>query len=190
MLIVADIHFGKAAAFRASGIPVPSGTTQANLDLLDILIDRHDIRRIVFLGDFLHARAGRATATLAALGQWRRRRHALELILVRGNHDRHAGDPPPALEIAVVDEPWRIGPLALCHHPQSVEGAFALAGHLHPVYRLAAGGDALRLPCFVVDEHWALLPAFGAFTGGYQIAPRPGQRIYLVADDSILQLQP
>ena len=27
MLIVADIHFGKAASFRALGVPVPRGTT-------------------------------------------------------------------------------------------------------------------------------------------------------------------
>jgi metallophosphoesterase superfamily enzyme len=31
MLIIADIHFGKAASFRAQGIPVPRGTTTENL---------------------------------------------------------------------------------------------------------------------------------------------------------------
>ncbi|MBP0597234.1 ligase-associated DNA damage response endonuclease PdeM [Herbaspirillum sp. LeCh32-8] len=188
MLVVADVHFGKAAAFRAGGIPVPHGTTRANLDLLDILIERHAARHIVFLGDFLHARAARAEATLAALADWRARHTALRLTLVRGNHDRHAGDPPAGLGIEAVDEPWRLGPLAFCHHPQTVHGAFAIVGHLHPVYRLAAGGDALRLPCFVIDGNWAMLPAFGAFTGGYRIEPQPGQRIFLAAEDRILQL--
>lgn len=28
-LVVADAHFGKAAVFRARGVPVPRGTTQA-----------------------------------------------------------------------------------------------------------------------------------------------------------------
>lgn len=189
MLVVADIHFGKAAAFRAGGIPVPHGTTADNLALLDLLVERHGVRHIVFLGDFLHARAARAEATLAALAQWRGRQAALELTLVRGNHDRHAGDPPAGLGIAAVDEPWRAGPLAFCHHPQTVDGAFAIAGHLHPVYRLSSGADSLRLPCFVVDGQWAMLPAFGAFTGGYQIEPQPGQRIFLAAEDSILQLR-
>ena len=190
MLVVADVHFGKAAAFRAGGIPVPHGTTRANLDALDALVARHQVRHIVFLGDFLHARTARAPATLAELAQWRARHATLELTLVRGNHDLHAGDPPAALGMQVVDEPWRLGPLALCHHPQELPDAFVLAGHVHPVYRLAAAGDALRLPCFVIGRHGALLPAFGAFTGGYQVTPQAGQRIYLVADDRILPLPP
>ncbi|ADJ63775.1 ligase-associated DNA damage response endonuclease PdeM [Herbaspirillum seropedicae] len=188
MLILADVHFGKAAAFRAGGIPVPHGTTQANLARIDALVARHGVQRIVFLGDFLHARSGRAPHTLATLAQWRARHAALELTLVRGNHDSHAGDPPPELDMQVVDEPWRLGPLAFCHHPQTVAGAFALVGHLHPVYRLAAAGDALRLPCFVVDGRWAMLPAFGEFTGGYRVTPAPGQRLYLAADDCVLPL--
>ena len=37
-LLVADVHFGKAAAFRAGGIPVPGGTTAEALGRLDDLI--------------------------------------------------------------------------------------------------------------------------------------------------------
>ena len=120
MLLVADIHFGKAAAFRAGGIPVPHGTTRANLDALDALIATHGIGHILFLGDFLHAKTARAPATLLALQRWRESHPDLQLTLVRGNHDRHAGDPPPQLAVDVVDEPWRVGPLALCHHPQEL----------------------------------------------------------------------
>ncbi|EOA02505.1 calcineurin-like phosphoesterase [Herbaspirillum frisingense GSF30] len=188
MLILADVHFGKAAAFRAGGIPVPHGTTRANLDLIDALVQRHAVRHVVFLGDFLHARAGRVAGTLQALARWRSCNAGLSLTLVRGNHDHHAGDPPEALAMEIVDEPWRVGPLAFCHHPQTVDGAFAIVGHVHPVYRLAAAGDALRLPCFVVDGQWAMLPAFGDFTGGYRIHAQPGQRIFLAADDCVLPL--
>ena len=39
MLVVADVHFGKAATFRAAGVPVPSGTTQGNLARLSALIE-------------------------------------------------------------------------------------------------------------------------------------------------------
>lgn len=188
MLILADVHFGKAAAFRAGGIPVPHGTTRANLEAIDALVQQHAVRHIVFLGDFLHARAGRAAGTLAALAQWRGRNAGLTLTLVRGNHDHHAGDPPEALGMELVDEPWRVGPLAFCHHPQTVDGAFAIVGHVHPVYRLSSAGDSLRLPCFVVDGRWAILPAFGAFTGGYRVDTLPGQRIYLAAEDCVLPL--
>ena len=121
LLLVADIHFGKAASFRRLGVPVPQGTTEANLARLDALLDRlPDTRGLVFLGDVLHAASGRATATLQALHTWRERRAGLRLTLVRGNHDGHAGDPPTTLDIQVVDEPWPHAGLALCHDPATL----------------------------------------------------------------------
>ncbi len=44
-LLVADIHFGKAAAYRRLGQPVPHGTTQANLQRLDALLERYGCRQ-------------------------------------------------------------------------------------------------------------------------------------------------
>ena len=108
---------------------------------------------MVFLGDLLHSAHAHAPATLQALAQWRKQHAALELLLVRGNHDDHAGDPPAALGMQAVDEPLRLGGLALCHHPQPRDGAYVLAGHLHPCVVL--GGRAherLRLPCFHFGE--------------------------------------
>ena len=67
MLIIADIHFGKAAAFRALGVPVPRGTTTQNLLALDALLAMYACDEIIFLGDFLHARAAHAAATVAAM---------------------------------------------------------------------------------------------------------------------------
>jgi hypothetical protein len=48
MLVVADIHFGKAAAFRALGVPVPRGTTSQNLLALDALLASYASEEIVF----------------------------------------------------------------------------------------------------------------------------------------------
>jgi DNA ligase-associated metallophosphoesterase len=189
MLIVADMHFGKAASFRAKGIPVPRGTTQQNLDVLDALIASHGVRQIVFLGDFLHAKAAHAPATLAALYRWRERHPQLKLTLVRGNHDLRAGDPPAALGMTIVDEPWRVGGLALCHHPQRSTEGYVLAGHLHPVLRLSVGHDSLRLPCFVFGRHSAVLPAFGAFTGGYVVDPQAGEQVFAATDDAVFAIE-
>ena len=189
MLVVADLHFGKAASFRALGVPVPRGTTSANLAALDALLIVHDVAHIVFLGDFLHAKASHAESTMAALQTWRTRHAQLRLTLVIGNHDRHAGAPPAALGIALVEEPWRQGPFALCHHPDvPADGAYVLAGHVHPAARLAAGRETLRLPCFVVGAARAVLPSFGAFTGGHTVRAQAGERLYGVADDAIFAL--
>ncbi len=57
-LFVADVHFGKAAAFRALGAPVPKGTTADNLARLTALMEATGAARLVVLGDLLHARAG------------------------------------------------------------------------------------------------------------------------------------
>ncbi|MYM25096.1 ligase-associated DNA damage response endonuclease PdeM [Duganella sp. FT135W] len=188
LLVVADIHFGKAAAFRALGVPVPGGTTEANLAGLDGLLARYPVREILFLGDFLHARTARAPATLAAMQAWRARWPQLQLTLVRGNHDAHAGDPPAELGMTVVDEPYLRGPFACCHHPQLVDGSHVLAGHVHPVYHLRAGWETLRLPCFLLSPGQLLLPSFGVFTGGHAVQPQPGERVFVTSGEAVLEV--
>lgn len=185
-LLVADIHFGKAAAYRALGQPVPRGTTTSNLQRLDTLLARYRCRQLIFLGDFLHARQSHAPATLAALHAWRERHAGLDILLIRGNHDRGAGDPPPTLGIRVVAEPYLLGPFALQHEPTPHPSHHVLAGHVHPVCVLRGRGrQHLRLPCFSLEEHSTLLPAFGAFTGGMQVSAQPGRRLYAVGDGGV-----
>lgn len=190
MLIIADIHIGKAAAFRAGGIPVPHGTTRTNLEAIDALLKTYAIECILFLGDFLHARAARAPATLMVLQQWRDRHPTLHLILVRGNHDHHAGDPPAAMRMEVRDEPLIIDGLAFCHHPQPIDDAYVLAGHLHPVLRLRRGRESVRLPCFVFTDRVATLPAFGAFTGGFEVDSHIGAHFFVCAGDDVFLIPP
>ena len=190
MLIIADIHFGKAAAFRALGVPVPRGTTTQNLLALDTLLARYACEEIVFLGDFLHARAAHAAATVAAMLAWRARHRDVRLTVVRGNHDAHAGDPAAALCIRMVDEPHSVGKLSFCHHPDTAAPGYVLAGHVHPVYHLRADGDGLRLPCFLLGPSHAILPAFGAFTGGHALRPAAGERVYVTADAAIFAIPP
>ena len=187
MLLIADPHFGKAAAFRAGGIPVPSGTTDNALSRLRTIVSRTDARRIAFLGDLLHAKAGRSRTMLDALSSWRATNSDLELILVRGNHDRHAGDPPGELGVNCIDAPWVTGPFALAHHPVASTVGYTIAGHIHPGIRLyGRGGDRARLPCFYFGRDYAVLPAFGDFTGLADFDYMPDDRIYAVAGDEVI----
>lgn len=187
MLIVADIHFGKAASFRALGVPVPHGTTAQNLAALTLVMAKYHVQHIVFLGDFLHAKAAHASATMLALRAWRQQHCDVRLTLVRGNHDRHAGDPVD-LDIDRVDEPFLFTPFAFCHHPDLIAADFVMAGHVHPVARVTAAGDSLRLPCFVIGATRAVLPSFGAFTGGYEVTAAVGEGIFLCAGNTVQQL--
>jgi uncharacterized protein len=186
-LLIADPHWGKAATFRAHGLPVPGGTTAADLARLDQAIESTAARRLIVLGDFWHARRGRTAAIDAALQAWRARHTPLDVLLVRGNHDRHAGDPAAALGFEVVDAPFLLPPFTLSHHPVSASGTYTLAGHLHPAVRLRGPGRSReRLPCFVVGQDLAILPAFGAFTGAADVEPGPDVAVYAVAGDEVI----
>lgn len=190
LLLLADPHWGKAASFRAGGIPVPGGTTRQGLARLTRALGRTGAQGVVILGDFLHARSGRAVETLRALDEWRAAHRRLELLLVRGNHDRHAGDPPAGLEIDCANGPLAMGPFLLAHHPTGSAEAYGIAGHLHPAVRLSGPArERQRLPCFWFGRHGVVLPAFGEFTGGADVAPAPGDRVFVVAEEEIVEIR-
>jgi DNA ligase-associated metallophosphoesterase len=189
MLLVADPHFGKAASFRALGVRVPRGTTDGALARLDALVARLAPERIEFLGDFLHAREGRNPETFAALAAWRARHAGVEMRIVRGNHDRRAGDPPDDVGIACVDGPVREGSLALAHHPAPCDGAYVLAGHVHPcVVLVGPARQRERLPCFLLGAEVGVLPAFGDFTGCAEVEPADPDQVWVVAGDQVLRV--
>src|SRR5215212_9326580 len=129
-LVVADLHWGKAATFRSVGIPIP--TTSDDLARLDSALQRTQARRMVVLGDLFHAKAGRvASHTLAELRRWRSLAAPVEILLVRGNHDRHAGDPPADLRINCINAPAFVPPFIFRHEPAVSDGGYGLAGHVH-----------------------------------------------------------
>lgn len=190
-LLIADAHLGKAVSFRRQGVPVPQGSTTDNLAALSALIARLDVRRIVFLGDLLHSAHAHSAATQAALAQWRDCHRDLDLTLVRGNHDDHAGDPPAALGFEVVDEPLCVGPWALCHHPNAQADGYVLAGHLHPCVSLQGRArERLRLPCFWFGDQVGVLPAFGEFTGMHPIKALPRDRVYALTGVGVVEVPP
>jgi uncharacterized protein len=188
-LLVADPHFGKAAAFRAAGVPVPRGTTTGSLARLDAALGRTGARRIVFLGDFLHAREGREPETTRVVAEWRRRRSVIDMVLVRGNHDKRAGDPGPEIDIRCVDGPVVEPPFVFTHKPAMSDLGYVICGHVHPAARLTGPGrETLRLPCFWAGARTMVLPAFGEFTGAAEIDAEQGDRVWVIADGVVLDV--
>ena len=205
-LIVADVHFGKAATFRAGGIPVPGGTTAEMLRRLSAALDRTAATRLLILGDLLHARTGRAPHTLEQVAAWRAARPTLAVTLIRGNHDTRAGDPPADWGIECLDAPVVEAPFAWLHEPLTsdelrvtsdefrddtrhsslVTPHYPVAGHVHPAVALGGNGRALTLPCFYFGRDYALLPAFGEFTGTAVVRPRPGEQVFVLAGEEIV----
>ena len=192
LLLVADFHLGKAHSFRRLGVPVPGGTSEANLVRLGALVDRLQASEVVFLGDFLHAARSRSGPGIAAFAAWRAARPGLRLGLVRGNHDQRAGDPPAELGIHVVDEPSLRGPWALCHYPAppaGPAGPAVLAGHLHPGAVLAGKAmDRLCLPAFHAARGVLVLPAFGEFTGLKAVPREEGDQCFVTDGQQVHRL--
>lgn len=193
-LFVADIHLGKAAVFRARGLPVPQGTTRTTLQRLSAVIDRTGASELVVLGDFLHARESLAPATMLALRAWRDRHVRLECAIVEGNHDAHAGQVHASFDMRTLPGSYRRGALHGVHHPEDAAtepGALTLAGHVHPVVRLSGRHDSLRLPCFWLRRAVLTLPAFGEFTGGFLIGRRTAaDEDCFVVSDRVTRLRP
>jgi DNA ligase-associated metallophosphoesterase len=185
------VHFGKDTTFRARGVPVPAGTTAVDLARLDRLLHDTAATTLVFLGDLFHAREAHRAGPQRALREWRARHAGVDMILVEGNHDRHAGAPAAEIGIRLEAEPFALGPLALCHHPQQIDGQHVLAGHLHPCVRLyGVAYDSVRLPCFWLQPALTILPAFSEFTGGARIERAAGDRVIAVAEDCVIELPP
>jgi uncharacterized protein len=189
-LLIADTHWGKAATMRSAGLPIPGGTTSADMERLSGLVRRTGARRIVFLGDVIHARRGRAAKTLAAVAQWRDCHSELELVLVRGNHDRHAGDPPKELNIRCADAPLVEAPFVFQHFPAPSEHGYALAGHTHPAVKIhGRAGERATLVCYHFTPRCGTLPAFGSLTGCAIVHPGPEDLVYGIADGDVVPIR-
>jgi DNA ligase-associated metallophosphoesterase len=169
---------------------LPAGTTTRLVERLARSVESTGADTVVFLGDFLHSKAGRAPRTLERFAAWRDGCGGLKLRLVRGNHDARAGDPPVEWGFDCVEEGEVAGPFVLAHHPGALVGGYALSGHIHPaVYIAERAGPGMRLPCFWMARDYAVLPAFGEFTGTAVVEPEAGDRVFVVADDEVIEVR-
>lgn len=190
-LLVADLHLGKGAAFRAAGLGVPAGSTTDTLARLDVLVRALDPARVVILGDLVHARSSLTSAVREVFAAWRRAHAHRDVVLVSGNHDRAAGALPADWQLEVVAQGHGLGPFDAWHHPPVGAPRPWMAGHEHPGVRVRdPRGGRLVAPCFVVEEGGVIVPAFGAFTG-LAIREHAGpERLIAVADHRLVDVSP
>lgn len=188
-LLVADVHLGKAATFRAAAVPVSDESSAADLRRLSVVLERTNVRRLVVLGDLVHARAGLSPAVVEAVTRWRETHAAVEMLLVRGNHDDAAGVVPASWGFDECDGPLVEPPFVLRHTPEADERGYVLAGHLHPNVRLRGPGrETLVLPCFLAEPAFLVLPAFAAFTGSVCVRPGRAARVFVPADGEVIEV--
>jgi DNA ligase-associated metallophosphoesterase len=172
LLVVSDLHLEKGSSFATRGVLLPHYDTVATLSRLAAVIARHDPRTVIALGDSFHDRKAhdRLSATdrdaIAAL-QMRR-----DWIWISGNHDPAL---PPDLGGVVASE-VAVGGIAFRHEPTGASGE--IAGRLHPKARVATRGRSMERRCFACDGERAVMPAFGAYTGGLSIRDAAFAKIF------------
>lgn len=179
-LLIADLHLGKADTFRAAGIALPTGGTRLDLERLGECIDQNGACRVVVLGDLLHGSI-RNTHWQRQWHAWRDARDGLAIEVIGGNHDRSITK--VQLGIRFLGPQLQQGPFELRHAPSRTATAHVICGHLHPVVRLPRLTG--RWPAFVLGSRQTILPAFSAFTGGYEVSLRDG-RLAVCARQSIV----
>ena len=173
LLAVADLHLEKGSSFAERRVLLPPYDTAATLARLSQVIARYAPRIVVALGDSFHD--GRGPARLAdtdrasLLGLQRGR----DWIWIAGNHD-----PEPAENIGGrFTATWALGALTFRHAPeQAAQGE--IAGHLHPVARVAGRGRAVSRRCFASDGRRMVMPAFGAYAGGLNVRNRAFANVF------------
>ena len=183
-LVVADLHLGKSAVFRAKGLPLPEGDVARDLGWLADLARLHGAAELVIAGDLFHGPVGITPEIDEELGRFVEKL-ACPLRLVEGNHDAkiRKWTAEPSLER---------GGVTILHDPKDAEGqGLSLAGHWHPITRIPDGKrTSLRLPCFLLRKHVLILPAFGSFTGGAVMEPEKGDRFFVPLREKVVELPP
>lgn len=165
-LVFADLHFEKGSSYARGRQFLPPYDSRATLLRMAQAIARHKPAQVIALGDSFHDRDAadrlgeEERALLAGFGK------AAHFIWIAGNHDPH----PPAWLGGEITDGHRLGGLTFRHEPLSIFHAGEVAGHLHPCASVAKWGRSVRRRCFVSDGLRILLPSFGAYTGGLDVA--------------------
>ncbi len=182
-LIVADVHVGKSETYRHLGVPVPDGVMRESLERLRQAAELTLATRLIVLGDLVHHARGLTEPVISGVANWRHTMN-LDVILVRGNHERGVKMLPPEWSIEDAGDRMDDGPFVFRHEPSGHCGNYVWCGHLHPTVRVQRS----RVPCFRIGLQQAILPAFSAFTGGRGDVIAEMEQVFAIAEGQVVEL--
>lgn len=188
MLIVSDLHIGKSAHFRKSGIQVPDTIGHTDLQRLTILLKEYDPKILLVTGDMFH---NNINSDADAFMEWRRRHSSLRVILIKGNHDALRNEDYKTLSIEVHQRELICNPFRFIHDkPKTFDEYYNITGHVHPgIVLYGRARQRLKFPCFYFGETCAVLPAFSVFTGLAILTPEKGDRFYAITPEKLVELK-
>jgi uncharacterized protein len=168
LLLVADLHLEKGSAFAKRGVLLPPYDTASTLSRLARLVEHYAPRVVVALGDSFHDDHGPLRMSDLDRIKLKGLQRGRDWVWIAGNHDP---DLPRDVGGRFADV-LAIGGLTFRHEPSEQAQNGEIAGHLHPVARVAQRGRAVSRRCFATDGQRLVMPAFGAYAGGLNVRDR------------------
>jgi DNA ligase-associated metallophosphoesterase len=189
-LILSDLHIGKSGHFRKNGIAIPPQIFLQDLDRLSEEIAFHQPIQIIIVGDLFHSHSNKEHDYFL---EWRNLHPQISFHLVLGNHDIVDRAWYAQANIQLHEEALSMAPFAFVHDIEKLEslgGHYFISGHIHPAVNMKGlGKQSIKLPCFYFGEGYAVLPAFGKFTGTHLISPNNSDVVFGFTETHILQIQ-
>jgi len=185
-ILLSDLHWGKSAHFRKHGIAMPGSTQVKDGLILAGLIRQHQAERMIVAGDFFHSRHNKEVDDFST---WRQAHQSLHIDFVPGNHDILPQRLYHSWSLQVHEQGMRINDIYITHDQEKERSApFNIYGHVHPGVKLQGlGRQAVTLPCFCINDHCMILPAFGQFTGCHLIQSRDYKNIFVIGEGKVMQ---
>ncbi len=184
LVIVSDVHLGKAGHFRKNGIPISSEIHLDDLNRLTHIITRYPCKTMIFLGDLFHSDYN---AEWQHFLDWINQYDDIEFILVKGNHDVMPDQHYLSGNLRIV-EYYEVRPFCFTHEKIDSD-LYNLSGHIHPgVNMVGAGKQRVKIPCFYFSDFHGVLPAFGNFTGNHTIRPRSTDQVFGIINGRVIDL--
>lgn len=191
-LILSDLHIGKTGHFRKSGIPIPPSVTKEDMQRLVDSIQFFKPKQLIIVGDLFHSIENKEHDWFL---KWRNDFPHVDFLLVKGNHDIIAGEWYRNAGIEVALQLWQKNDFIFVHHIEDLAEAelknnYCFSGHIHPAVSIRGlGKQSLRFPCFYFTENYAVLPAFGKFTGTYLVEPSKKEKAFAVVNNSVIAVK-
>jgi len=186
LLVLSDLHLGKASHFRKNGIALPTEIATKDLQRLEKLIAYYNAKKILIVGDLIHAGNNKEVSDFK---NFTTRFDDVDFILIKGNHDRISEKKLQEIGIPYVYDSLRIEHITFSHQSNPESNIFEITGHTHPGVRLKMPTRGyIKLPCFVVTDKSLILPAFSHFTGLNTSSFSEKAVYYAFSDDGIFKI--
>jgi DNA ligase-associated metallophosphoesterase len=188
-LIVSDMHFGKTGHFRKAGIAVPQGVFKEDLQRLVEQLQYFQPKQLIIVGDLFHSDANKE---LHLFQKWRDDLGDLHIQLIKGNHDILSENWYSSMNIFTHKDVLKINTFCFQHDKGKCEQSnpssdYLFSGHIHPGIQISGPGrQVLKFPCFYFTDEFCVLPAFSKFTGVALIAPKQGEVVLAIVNNSLI----